>query len=1282
MQNSGLIRLGQGGDFEGSSSVTNSGTIEIAGGTLNVQVDITNSGGVINVDDGAMLTLSGATIDGGTINDGTVIGTSSPAFGIIDVTGPSSISNASLNDGGVIVASGVTLRLDNDTVNGTTFTDTAGGATIQIDDGTILTLSGATINGGTINDGTASGIADSAFGSIDVTGPTKISNASLNNGGVTVASGAVVTLDDDTVNGTIFTDTASGATIQIDDGTVLTLTGATINGGAIDDGTASGTGESVVFGGIAVTGPSTISNAFLNNGGVTIASAVTLTLSNDTVTGTTFTDAASSAGDSLVQDSSAISGTFAGTIDISGAVTFQSGVMVNGGAMSVARGATLDIENPVTGIGATLNDVDVMNSGTIQVDAAGPGTRTISLVLDGGTTVTGGTLLIHVNFPINGIEGAVEIGTGGATFNNVTVEDNNVLTIDQGVTLTVDDNTVFNNGNLAVGMLGVLDVEQGPAALSEGTPDATLDGVAVANGGNIEVGMADTSAPILLLEGGTTVNNGGITIGFAGTLEVGTGGAMLDGVAVDNNNLLNVDDGITLMMTDNTVVSNGDLTVGTLGVLDVEQGQGELLEDTPAATLHGGVVANGGNIEVGTAITGDALLLLDGGTAIDNGALTVGLAGTLEIGEGGATLNDVTVVNGNVIEVLAGNVLDLAFGTTIVDFDATVTVDGGATLDLNGAVIAGGTLSGDGTIATMSGLNTFDEVAIASATTVDVTDSTVLDLTGLITNNGVIALNASGDATELEISGDALVEGSGQVVLTDNAQNAIVSDGAAATLTNANTIVGAGTIGDTLLTLVNDGNIDATGVNALIIDTGVDTTTSAGPEGSHWLVGSLEVTNDSTGVLEASPGHALQIDDNVLNNGLIQAGDPSGTSTAIVNVAGNISGTGSIDIFDNALVEVGGSVSSGQTVTFEVANGSAGLILDDPHDFQGLVQGLVEASSEATENYIDLKGFAYTSETQVVSASFDSATDTTAVTITNGSADNITIDLAGNYHNGDIEFASDGASGTLFSDPGANSGALTINSNTTLDIAASGTTMVSFANGSGTTGELVLENSTAFTGSVAGFAGNGTISHSDLIDLADLNFASVATNKTTFTENGNDAGILTLYNGSGQVLDSLMFDGHFQLANFTLENDGSGHTLILDPPLSSGTPSFGKGVETANANSGAAANGTGMALNSDVMHDPGPSLANITTALKPVWSGSATSDNFAFNSAGGAHATMADFHPSLDMSQFGNSHPASLQTALNSVHDEYAHAVMDLNGHDTWSDVHKVLLHANDFHVV
>jgi FecR protein len=1284
LQNSGLITLGQGGDFEDSSSVTNSGTIEIAGGTLSVQVEVTNSSGVINIDDGATLALSGATIDGGTINDGTAIGTSSSVFGSIDVTGSSAISNASLNDGLVTVSNDVTLTLDGDTVSGTTFTDTASGATIQIDDGTVLTLTGgATINGGIINDGTAGGTADAVFGTIDITGPSTISNASLNCGGVTIASGVVLTLDNDTVNGTIFTDTASGATIQIDDGTTLTLTsGATINGGAINDGTASGTGEPAVFGGIAVTGPSTISNAFLNNGGVTIASAVTLTLSNDTITGTTFTDVASSnaqggSGNSLALNESAVSSSSAGTININGAVTFQSGVEVDGVAMSVARGATLDIENPVTGVGATLNDVDVMNSGTIQVDSAGPGTTIISLVLEGGTTVTDGTLLIHVDFPVDGIEGAVEIETGGATFDNVTVDNNNILTIEDGVTLTLGDNTVITNGNLAIGTLGVLDVEQGPGTLTEGAPDATLDGVVVANGGTIEIGTAGANDPILLLDGGTTVGNGAITIGSVGTLQIGAGGAAFDNVTVENNNILTIDGGITLSLDDNTVISNGNLTIGTFGVLDIEQGPNALTEGTPDATLDGVTVVNSGDIEIGTAGTGDPILLLDDGTVVSSGALIVGSVGTLEVGAGGATLDDVLVFNSNVIEVLADGILDVDLGTTIINFGATITVDGAAALDLDGATIAGGTLSGDGMIATVGGVSTFEGVAIASATTVSVTDDTVLDLSGAIVNTGIIALNSSGDATQLEISGNVLIEGSGQVALTDNANNAIVSDGSSAMLTNSNTITGAGTIGDAFLTLVNDGTINATGENPLIIDTGANTATSAGPEGSHWSVGSLEVTNDSSGVLEASAGHTLQIDDNVLNNGLIESGSAVGISIAVVNVAGNITGTGSIDIFDNAKLEIGGSVSSGQTVTFEVSNGAAELILDDPQGFQGLVKGLVEASSEATENYIDLKGFLYNAETKVVSASFNSSTDVTAVTITDGnSADNLTIDLVGDYHKGAIEFASDGAGGTLFSDPAANSGPVTIASDTTLDIASASTAMVSFANSNGNTGELVLDNAKAFSGQIFGFAGGGAISNSDLIDLADVDITSVAMNKTSYTQNGNGTGTLTLYNANGHALDHITFDGNYQLANFTIENDGGGHTLIVDPPASSG----------ASANSSVVADDARPAVNAVVTHDPGPPATGTTVvaaAQIQTLSSLAASDNFAFNFKDSGHITMTDFHSLTENPQFGNPAFASVQAILNAAQDDSHGIVTALGGHDgiDLNNVHKTLPHIGDFHV-
>ena len=118
---------------------------------------------------------------------------------------------------------------------------------------------------------------------------------------------------------------------------------------------------------------------------------------------------------------------------------------------------------------------------------------------------------------------------------------------------------------------------------------------------------------------------------------------------------------------------------------------------------------------------------------------------------------------------------------------------------------------------------------------------------------------------------------------------------------------------------MNNGTIDATGTHLLTIDTGINTATTAGPTGSHWSVGSLTVTNNTGGVLEASAGHTLQIDDNVFNNGLIESGNTGGSSVAVVNVTGNITGTGSIEIFNNAKLEIGGSVSSGQTVTFSAA---------------------------------------------------------------------------------------------------------------------------------------------------------------------------------------------------------------------------------------------------------------------------------------------------------------------------------------------------------------------------
>src|SRR6201999_3296890 len=110
-------------------------------------------------------------------------------------------------------------------------------------------------------------------------------------------------------------------------------------------------------------------------------------------------------------------------------------------------------------------------------------------------------------------------------------------------------------------------------------------------------------------------------------------------------------------------------------------------------------------------------------------------------------------------------------------------------------------------------------------------------------------------------------------------------------------------------------------------------------------------------------------------------------------------------------------------------------------------------------------------------------------------------------------------------------------SHQTQAISTASSAAVDFTNANGTAGELLFTDSKDFTGTISGFAGDGTVAKSDLIDLADLKIADVATDKTTYTDNGDGTGTLKLYDANGQTLETLKFDGHYQTANFVLEDD-------------------------------------------------------------------------------------------------------------------------------------------------
>ena len=117
------------------------------------------------------------------------------------------------------------------------------------------------------------------------------------------------------------------------------------------------------------------------------------------------------------------------------------------------------------------------------------------------------------------------------------------------------------------------------------------------------------------------------------------------------------------------------------------------------------------------------------------------------------------------------------------------------------------------------------------------------------------------------------------------------------------------------------------------------------------------------------------------------------------------------------------------------------------------------------------------------------------------------------------------------------SGSATIGTGATLELAAADSASITFGS---STGMLELDSPSTFSGTIFNFTGNGTLSGSDQIDLKGINFNSV---HDTYAN-----GVLTVTDGTHT--DKLDFNGSYTLANFKFASDGSGGTIVYDPPVS------------------------------------------------------------------------------------------------------------------------------------
>ena len=642
---------------------------------------------------------------------------------------------------------------------------------------------------------------------------------------------------------------------------------------------------------------------------------------------------------SVTNDGGTIVATDGGTITFDS--TLNAAQNIDNGIIKAGTGGTIIIDGFSTGFG-------LFNGGG-TIEAVGTGAK-VELV---GATIVGGTIESSSN-------GVIEAVSGTNTLMNVTIDGGDIK-IDPGAildltggsdpnhALTIDGTVTFEGGGtvkldfttykiVAGAGGGTLDNEttiEGAGQIGNGDGLLSLNNEA---GGTID---ADISGHQFVLDTGNTIIN-------SGTLEATNGATLVIDDGVNNFNTIKADGGaitITLTGNVNSVVDNdggtiealdgGQITVnapgGVLnlagGTIDAD-GAGSTISITAnVATGTGSGFGNAGLIE---ALNGGSVSVTANGGGVSNSATIkadggdITLTAAAALGDG----NGITNLAGGLIEALDAGTVTLNSSNVLLNSNgATIKADGGTVVfNINAGLtnVTGGTVEADN-----GGILKFNH-----------TDN--------VSNTGVIELNSTSDqtsSTKLVIveglnlqGGPGGQTGPGQVTLNDSSNNAIVSDGSAATLTNVdNTISGAGTIGDAHLTLHNEqyGVIDADGVNALILDTGANTITNAGlleaTNGATLEIKS-SVANDGGTITASGAGSVVELFGVTVTggtlessgNGVIETATASGTST----LSGVTMNDGSIlKASDGTFIDLEDTTTINGTVTFE---GGGTFVLDAP----------------------------------------------------------------------------------------------------------------------------------------------------------------------------------------------------------------------------------------------------------------------------------------------------------------------------------------------------------------
>jgi hypothetical protein len=878
-------------------------TIGTASTTVNLNTGAAGAAGSLTIDSGDILnvsaetlTVSGATTNAGTLTSSgtTTISGALTNSGTLNENGTMTVQSTTSNTGTLAIGNGGIMTVDGNISGAGTLTLNSTGNFTELILGANVTLSGGTL---TLSNNSQNYI----FGT---TSPDQLTNQETIQGAGQIGHGQMALVN----SGTINANASAGMTIDANDGFTNTgtveATGATL---ILQSMSMSNTGGTITATGGGIVN---VSSTVVTGGAVTTSGASKLQLNNATIGGATITNSAT------------------GTIEIA------SGTNALGGTINNAAGGLLEIDN---GAVLYLQPGTYSQLGTVQLNSTGNFTE---LVLGGNVTLSGGTLTLSNNSQnyIFGqvatdvltnqetIQGAGQIGHGQMQLVNsgtINSDDSAGITLSANLGVTNTGTLEATNGStLLISSSGIINNAGGTISANTGTINLTSTTV---NGGNVTLtGASNLQLNTATIHGGSTITNSA-----TGTIEIATGTNDLGGT-INNSagGLLEIDNGAVLDLEGGTysklgtvqvnstgnfteLVLNGNVTLtgGTLTLSNNSQNYifGQVSTDT---------LTNEETIQGAGQIGHGQMQLINTGTINSNSSAGMTIAanqgitntGTMEATNGSTLLLSGSDIINNTGGTISANTGIINLTSTAID-GGNVTLTGASTFQMNtGTLHDGSTLtnSSAGTIEIATGTNVLGGTINNSAGgTFKIDNGAILELEGgTYSQLGTVQLNSSGNFTELILEDNVTLSG-GTITLSNNSQNYIFGQVATDTLTNQETIQGAGQIGHGQMQLINSGTINSDDSAGMTI---------AANQG---------VTN--TGTIEATSGSTLVFSGSTVNN----AGGTISANTGTINVSssvvdgGNITLTGASALqLNTATIHDGSTITNSATGTIEIATGT------------------------------------------------------------------------------------------------------------------------------------------------------------------------------------------------------------------------------------------------------------------------------------------------------------------------------------------------------------------------